>query len=184
MHAGRYFFFSVLSGWMWLWAVWSGGWQPCTQQGSWNYMIIVILFNPGHSMILLLIFAILVFKISDCLDSPLDICRDGTFLRSGVVVLPWITAVHWRYFLVIIRDLLRPLPAPTEIWLSKRHHCESHITQVASPLVLGPLPSPFFSFYRYVRWAELAELLGDIKVSQWCQPLLLLLSHILAMTHL
>jgi len=20
-------------GWMWLWAAWSGGWQPCTQQG-------------------------------------------------------------------------------------------------------------------------------------------------------
>lgn len=33
----------------------------------------------------------------------------------------------------------------------------------------------------YVHWAELAELLGDIKVSQWCQPPLPLLSHILAM---
>jgi len=40
-------------GWMWLWAAWSGGWWPCTQQGGWNQMITVILFNPGHSMIIL-----------------------------------------------------------------------------------------------------------------------------------
>ena len=38
--------------WIWLWAAWSGGWRPCTEQGGWNWMIIVVLFNPGHSMIL------------------------------------------------------------------------------------------------------------------------------------
>ena len=37
-------------GWMWLWAAWSGGWRPCTQQRIWNKMIIVVLFNPGRSM--------------------------------------------------------------------------------------------------------------------------------------
>jgi len=36
-------------GWMWLWAAWSAGWRPCTWQGGWNSMIIVVLFNPGHS---------------------------------------------------------------------------------------------------------------------------------------
>ena len=39
-------------GWMWLWAAWSCGWRPCTWQGGWNSMVIVVLFNPGHSMIL------------------------------------------------------------------------------------------------------------------------------------
>ena len=39
-------------GWMWLWAAWSSGWQPCTSQGGWNSMIVVVLFNQGHSMIL------------------------------------------------------------------------------------------------------------------------------------
>jgi len=39
-------------GWMWLWAAWSGGWQPCPWQGGWNEMIIEGLFNPRHSMIL------------------------------------------------------------------------------------------------------------------------------------
>jgi len=34
------------------WAAWSGGWRPCPWQGGWNDMIIVDLFNPGHSMIL------------------------------------------------------------------------------------------------------------------------------------
>jgi len=38
-------------GWMWLWAAWSAGWRPCPQQGGWNSMIIVVLFNPGHSLI-------------------------------------------------------------------------------------------------------------------------------------
>ena len=38
--------------WMWLWAAWSGGWRPCTQQGGWNKMSIVGLFNPGHSVTL------------------------------------------------------------------------------------------------------------------------------------
>jgi len=38
-------------GWMWLWAAWSAGWRPCTQQGGWNWMIAVVLFNPGHSLI-------------------------------------------------------------------------------------------------------------------------------------
>jgi len=42
-------------GWMWLWAAWSAGWQPCTNWG-WNQMIILVLFNPGHSMILWLSF--------------------------------------------------------------------------------------------------------------------------------
>jgi len=26
-------------GWMWLWAAWSGGWRPCTEQGGWNYCV-------------------------------------------------------------------------------------------------------------------------------------------------
>ena len=40
-------------GWMWLWAAWSGGWLPCIySRGGWNMMIIMVLFNPGHSMIL------------------------------------------------------------------------------------------------------------------------------------
>ena len=38
--------------WMWLWAVWSGGWQSCPQQGEWNEMIFEVLVNPGHSRIL------------------------------------------------------------------------------------------------------------------------------------
>ena len=38
-------------GWMWLWAAWSAGWRPCTEQGGWNEMSIVVLFNPGHSVI-------------------------------------------------------------------------------------------------------------------------------------
>ena len=27
-------------------------WRPCTQQGGWNWMSTVVLFNPGHSLIL------------------------------------------------------------------------------------------------------------------------------------
>jgi len=38
-------------GWMWLWAAWSAGWWPCTQQEGWNWMSIAVLFTPGHSMI-------------------------------------------------------------------------------------------------------------------------------------
>ena len=37
---------------MWPWAAWSVGWQPCTRQGGWKSMIIVVLFNSGHSVIL------------------------------------------------------------------------------------------------------------------------------------
>ena len=39
-------------GWMWLWAAWSGGWQPCLWQGGWNSITFEVLFNPGHSVIL------------------------------------------------------------------------------------------------------------------------------------
>jgi len=41
-----------IQGWMWLWAAWSSDWWPCIQQGGWNEMIVMVLFNPGHSMIL------------------------------------------------------------------------------------------------------------------------------------
>ena len=42
----------TLKDWMWLWAAWFSGWQPCTLPGDWNLMIIVALFNPGQPMIL------------------------------------------------------------------------------------------------------------------------------------
>jgi len=39
-----------IQGWMWLWAAWSRGYQPCPRQGGWNKMTFEVLFNPGHSM--------------------------------------------------------------------------------------------------------------------------------------
>jgi len=41
-------------GWMGPWAGWSIGWQPCSWQEGWNYVIFYVPSSPSHSMILCL----------------------------------------------------------------------------------------------------------------------------------
>ena len=130
-------------GWMWLWAALSSGWQPCPWQGGWNYMIIMVLFNPGHSMILWVYNSIYNPKYTEILDRFhfFFFFNQAVFLSSSdllsvaycccikQVTFPFLCIVMVKmikirvFFFTVIADRTDPISLfLEEYWLHFVHH--------------------------------------------------------------